>query len=95
MIVADHTGPDKDGWESKSIYLRKDGEKGFYGFHAGGMTREDGTWANMEAWVNCYDENKKFIASVSRVFGPIEEAAQGMVDEGWTVVSDWENNERK
>jgi hypothetical protein len=90
MIPVIHTGPDKDGYESKNIYLRKDGEKGFYGFHSVGMTQEDGTWANMEAWMNCYDENKKFVASVSRVFGPIEISAEEMIQDGWVVVTVWE-----
>lgn len=80
-----HTVGD-DGWESKDIYLAKEGEKGYVGLHESGMTDEDGTWRRMEGWVNMYDENRKFVASVSRMFGPVETAAKEIGEDGYKEV---------
>lgn len=81
----------EDGeWESKGIYLTKEGENQFIGIHSTGMTDEDGNWRSIEAWINTYDMNKKFVASVARCFAPIEDAAEDFKKEGWTVVNNWE-----
>lgn len=78
-----------DQYESQEVYLRKDGEKGYIGLHSTGYT-EDGTWHRMESWANMYGENKKFQASIFRIFGPLEETVEDMEKEGWVVVPDWE-----
>jgi hypothetical protein len=79
---------DDGSWEFKDAYLRKDGEPGYIGLHATGLTQDDG-FHNLEAWANVYDENKKFKASIFRIFGPIEETVEDMEAEGWVVV-EWE-----
>lgn len=74
--------------ESKDIYLAKVGEDGYIGLHEMG-TYDGPDWHRLESWANSYDEHKKFVASISRIFGPIEEAAEDMKAEGWERV-DWE-----
>lgn len=73
----------QDEWESKDIYLRKEGETETLGLHATGITDESGTFQAMEAWMNVYVDGK-FKGSVARVFAPIEEAAEDLKKEGWT-----------
>lgn len=86
-----HTLDEASGWEGLSVYLTKEGEQGFYGIHATGMTDEDGSFKSLEAWINLYDEKKKFVASVSRLFGPIEDAAEDMIKDGYHIVEDFED----
>lgn len=75
-----------EGLEMKDIYLSKDGEEGFVGLHETGFTNEKAEWCFMEAWGNYYDKNKKFICSAFRVFGPIEEAAEDFLKDGYVTV---------
>lgn len=79
----------EEGWESRDVYLGKEGEKGFVGLHSSGQTDENGQWHSMESWANMYSETKKFEASIFRIFGPLEEVVEDMEKEGWVVV-DWE-----
>jgi len=81
----------QDDFSTRSIYLRKDGEPGYIGLHSTGMYAEDGHWASLEAWANGYDENKKFQASLWRMFGQIEETAREMIAAGWVEVERFEN----
>ena len=80
----------EDGWESKDVYLQKEGESGFVGLHATGMMGEDDKWHAIEAWVNSYSDTKKYQGSVARLFGPIEETVEEMLRDGYQVVSNWE-----
>lgn len=74
----------QDGeWEGKDIFLRKEGENETLGLHSTGMTGDDGQWHSLEAWMNVYVDGK-FKASVARIFGPIEQTAEELKQEGWT-----------
>ena len=84
---------DENGYISKDIYLKRGNE--LIGIHTYGYPSEatfgdDPTvkpyFAQMEAWINAYTEDYKFIASISRVFGPIEETAEELKAEGFVVV---------
>ncbi|HXN74910.1 MAG TPA: hypothetical protein VN855_00275 [Candidatus Acidoferrum sp.] len=79
-----------DQRESQDVYLHKDGEKGYVGLHSTGYTEADGSWNRMESWANIYGEDKKFQASIFRIFGPLEETVEDMEQEGWVVITDWE-----
>jgi len=89
MIDVKSTPIGDSGWEEKSIYLRKSGEEGFVGLHSTGMTAEGDIWCNMEAYANSYGEDKKFQASIFRIFGPIEDTAEDMIKEGWEIVENF------
>lgn len=80
-----------DDWEGKAIYLSHPNDTEFVGLHSTGMTDENGVWRSMEAWLNVYGPDRKFQYSASRIFGPIEEEAENMKQEGWQVVNDWKD----
>lgn len=67
----------------RDIYLEKEGEEGYIGLHEIGMWDGPAIWMRMEAWANGYDKDKKFIASLWRMFGDIEETAREMEGQGW------------
>lgn len=77
-----------DFYESKSIYLKKDQD--ILGLHATGYTDEHGQFQNMEAWANHYHYNEqfKYLGSVYRIFGPIEEEAAGLKADGWIEIEE-------
>jgi len=78
-------------WQSKDIYLKHEKEKVFIGLHSTGDYSPDGQWMSLEAWMNLYNPDKSFLCSQSRIFGPIEEVAEELKKEGWTVIGDWNN----
>lgn len=90
MIKATVTALD-DGYEDKSIYLRKDGEEGYLGLHSIGEPIGDGSWIQMDSWANAYSAEKKFQASIFRIYEPLEELAASFVADGWVVVEDWKS----
>jgi hypothetical protein len=85
--------------DSKSIYLKKDGEFGFIGLHSVGES--DVEWIEIdfdgnehsrkgfrahESWGNEYDNDHVMIGRGSfRVFQDIEVVAQEMVQDGWII----------
>jgi hypothetical protein len=73
-------------YQAKDAYMQKKGDKGFIGLHAIGETDENGVFHNMEAWANAYDENRKFVGSIFRIFGPLEEVVQDLELDGFEVV---------
>lgn len=72
-----------EGYEGKSIYLKKDGD--VLGLHAEGFMTDQG-FQQIEAWCNAYTAQYKFMGSVFRLFGPIEQEAEEMKKEGWVVI---------
>lgn len=70
--------------ESKDIYLKKD--KDVIGLHTYGDATETG-FMQYEAWANLYDEEFKFLGSIYRIFGPIEDEAKHLiVDQGFVKI---------
>jgi hypothetical protein len=75
-------------FESKDIFLKKDGEKGVIGLHEVGLTFE-GQWHREESWGNQYDDSGRFQYSAFRIFGSIEVDAAEMKKAGWVEVPDF------
>lgn len=76
---------ESDGeYVSKDIFLEREGE--LVGLHEIGLN--DGpNWLRMESWANAYTLQFGFIASIFRIWGPIETTAEEMQAEGWKRVS--------
>lgn len=70
-------------YESKSIYLKKDDD--IIGLHATMAPTEDGL-IQMEGWCNAYSNDFKYIGSIYRIFGPIEEEAAELKKDGWVEI---------
>lgn len=83
----------EEEFQSKDIYLAKEGQEGYVGLHSIGYPDEDGKWRYMQNWANSYDKDRKFQASIFRIFGPIEETVEDMEQEGWKQV-EWPNENR-
>lgn len=67
----------------KDIYLQK-GDT-IVGLHTYGDEFE-GKFQQMEAHANAYSLDYKFQGSIYRIFGPIEEEAAALKEDGWIVV---------
>ena len=72
-----------DGWAAKDIYLKK-GED-VLGLHMTGMFTDKGI-IPMEAWANAYNSTFKYLGSIYRIFGPIEEEAEALKEDGWVEI---------
>lgn len=70
-------------FDSKDIYLKKGDD--VVGLHTFGDNTECG-FMQMEAWANAYDLKFKFLGSIYRIFGPIEDEAAEMKKDGWVEV---------
>lgn len=70
-------------FEGKSIYLKKHDD--IVGVHCTGFSTDQG-FEQMEAWVNAYDKEYLFLGSIYRVFGPIEQEAEALKQDGWVEV---------
>lgn len=81
---------ENENFDSKDIYLEKNGE--IIGLHTYGHKSGVGTFMTFmqyEAWANLYEkknDERTFVASIYRIFGPIEEEAEALKAEGWVVV---------
>lgn len=78
----------EDMYVGKSYYFKKPGEEGFYGIHATYFI--DDLENPMESWLNMYGEDKKFKYSAARLFGKLEETAEGFRKDGFIEVTDFE-----
>lgn len=70
-------------FELKDVYLKKDED--VIGLHAVGDKTETG-FHQYEAWANLYDPSFKFLGSIYRIFGPIEEEADNLKKDGWVEI---------
>lgn len=75
---------DDDFFESKDIFLKKDDE--IIGLHATGYMDENSQFQSMEAWLNVYDLNRKFLYSAARIFGDLEIEAEALEKDGWKII---------
>lgn len=71
-------------YKTKDIYLKK-GED-VLGLHTYGDETAELGFQQMEAWCNAYDEKFKFLGSIYRIFGPIEEEAAELKKDGWEEI---------
>lgn len=71
-------------FESKDIYLKKGDD--VLGLHTYGDQTEHHGFQQMEAWCNAYDADFKFLGSIYRIFGPIEEEAAELKKDGWVEI---------
>lgn len=76
---------DKDppDYENKSVFLKKDDD--IIGIHAIGDSTEFG-WQQLEAWCNAYSNDWKFLATIYRIFGPVEDEVAELKKSGWIEV---------
>lgn len=81
-MIIDEAGPEEksdDPYTGKDIYLKRGDE--ILGLHATMFDDQQ-----MEAFCNAYDVEYKWLGSIFRIFGPIEETAQELKDQGFVVV---------
>lgn len=74
---------DQPDFDSKDIYLCN-GED-VIGLHTIGDKTETGFY-QMEAWCNLYTSEWKFLRSIYRISGPIEDEATSLKEEGWVEI---------